>query len=344
MKTPPDKPLNTVAFQHNYLIRTPLKMGLIEARIFVEALRHIRQGDNGSKELPPLRIHMSEVVGKDDSAAAYSAVRQACKALVRRILNLLPITGDSKDLHEVPLMSEISLASGTGYITGAFNHKISPYLIQLAKVGNFTSADIATLLTMKHPSSQRLYWILRSWAGMGTGKTATHEESLAELKLLLLEDSSLYPVYADFKKRVIEPIMADFHAPEVGFMVDWEPLYTGKKVTGLRFFIPRDQAREQPALEAAVKDAVDEEAFDAWIDGQSRQLKTAYAALWSTEGTGNYLSKKVAQKVIRHVAGNPMLEDLLFRTRHAIATTKVDIIDMAAYTTSKLNKALGLRL
>ena len=344
MKSSPEKPLNTVAFQHNYLIRTPLRMGLIEARIFVEALRHIRQGDNGTKELPPIRIHISSIIG-DDSAEAYTAVRQACKALVRRILNLLPVTGsEGKDLHEVPLMSEIALASGTGYITGSFNHKISPYLVQLAKVGNFTSADIATLLTMKHPNSQRLYWILRSWSGMGAGKTVVHKESLDNLKLLLLEDSSLYPVYADFKKRVIDPIMADFHSPEVGFMVEWEPDYTGKKVTGIKFAIPRDQAREQPAIEAAVKAAVDENIFDDWIDTQSTKLKAAYNGLCSTEVNGNSLSKDVAQKIVRYVAGNPLLEQVLYKTRHTIATSKVVIIDKAAYSASQLSKALGLKL
>jgi hypothetical protein len=320
-------------------------MGLIEARIFVEALRHITQGKNGSKELPPIRIHMSAIIGKDDSAEAYTAVRQACKDLVRRILNLSPVVGDSKDLHEVPLMSEIVLASGTGYITGNFNPKIAPYLIQLASVGNFTSADIATLLTMRHPHSQRLYWILRSWAGMGSGRTHTHQESLDDLKLMLLEDSSLYPVYADFKKRILDPITADFHSEEVGFMVEWAPVKTGKKVTAIKFTIPRDQSRAQPAIAAAVRAAADEDAFEAWIESQSPKLKTAYIGLRSTKGAaGNHLSKSLAQRLIRHVAGNPELEKVLYHTRHAIATTRLTIVDKAAYSASQFSKALNLKL
>lgn len=344
MKVPPAKPLNTVAFQHNHLIRTPLRMGLIEARIFVEALRHISQGKHGSKALPPIRIHISDIIGKDDSAEAYTAVRQACKDLVRRILNLSPVSGDSKNLHEVPLMSEIALASGTGYITGEFNPKISPYLVRLASVGNFTSADIATLLTMKHPNSQRLYWILRSWAGMGTGQTVTHLETIENLKLMLLEDSSLYPVYADFKKRVLDPIFADFHSPEVGFMAQWDVTKTGKKVTGIKFTIPRDQAREQPAIAAAVKAAADEGAFTTWLETQSPKLKSAYNGLCSPKNTGNQLSKAVAQRIIRHVAGNPELEQTLYKTRHAIAISKFPILDRAAYSASQLGKALGLKL
>lgn len=320
-------------------------MGLIEARIFVEALRHITQGRNGSKELPPIRIHMSAIIGKDDSAEAYMAVRQACKDLVRRILNLSPVTGDGKDLHEVPLMSEIGLVSGTGYITGDFNAKIAPYLIQLASVGNFTSADIATLLTMKHPHSQRLYWILRSWAGMGAGRTHTHQESLENLKLMLLEDSSLYPVYADFKKRVLDPITADFHSEEVRFMVQWAPVKTGKKVTAIKFIIPRDQPRAQPAIAAAVRAAADEDAFETWLESQSAKLKAAYAGLRSTKGaTGNHLPKSLAQRLIRHVAGNPELEEVFYRTRHAIGTSKFDIADKAAYSASQLSKALDLKL
>lgn len=319
-------------------------MGLIEARIFVEALRHISQGKHGSKTLPPIRIHISDILGKDDSAEAYNAVRQACKDLVRRILNLLPVSGDSKDLHEVPLMSEIALASGTGYITGEFNPRISPYLVQLANVGNFTSADIATLLTMKHPNSQRLYWILRSWAGMGKGSTVVRSESIEDLKLMLLEDSSLYPVYADFKKRVLDPIFADFRSPEVGFMAQWEPSKTGKKITGIRFTIPRDQDREQPAIAAAVKAVADEGAFAAWLDTQSSKLKSAYLGLWSMKETGNHLPKPLAQKIIRHVAGNLELEQALYKVRHAIATSKFSILDKAAYSASQISKALDLKL
>lgn len=317
-------------------------MGLIEARIFVEALRHISQGKHGSKALPPISIHISDIIGKDDSAEAYTAVRQACKDLVRRILNLSPVSGDAKNLHEVPLMSEIALASGTGYITGEFNPKISPYLVQLASVGNFTSADIATLLTMKHPNSQRLYWILRSWAGMGNGKTVTHQESIENLKLMLLEDDNLYSVYADFKKRVLDPIFADF--TEVGFMAQWEPTKTGKKITGVKFTIPRDQNREQPAIAAAVKAAADEGAFAAWLETQSPKLKSAYTGLCSPKETGNQLSKVVAQRIIRHVAGNPELEKVLHQARHAIATSKFPIIDRAAYSASQLGKALDLKL
>lgn len=335
---------NTVAFQHNHLIRTPLRMGVLEARIFVEALRGINHGPNGDTVLPPIDIPLSAVLGRNDSAADYAAVRQACKDLYSKDINLLQVGARKESYHRTRIVSDIELIAGSGRIRGNFAPLMQPYLVQLTTTGNFTSADIATLLTLS-PTAQRLYWILKSYANLGEGRAVKRAETLIDLKLLLLQDATLYPVWAEFNRWVLEPIKAEFNAPEVNFLAKWEPQRTGKKITGLLFTIPKVQQRlATPAVAtvAAATPVARPDKFTAWLAGQSAKLQAAYQGLTSSSGaSANNLAPVVAQHIIKHVAGKPELEQLLFRTRHQIATTKEAVKDKAGYSYKQLATALG---
>ena len=340
----PARRTNTVAFQHNHLIRTPLRMGVLEARIFVEALRGINHGPNGDTVLPPIDIPLATVLGRDDSAAAYAAVRQACKDLYSKDINLLQVGARKESYHRTRIVSDIELLAGSGRIRGNFAPLMQPYLLQLTTTGNFTSADIATLLTLS-PTAQRLYWILKSYANLGEGRAVKRSETLVDLKRLLLQDETLYPVWAEFNRWVLEPIKTEFHAPEVNFPATWEPQRTGKKIMGLLFTIPKVQQRlaaPTVATAAATAPVVRPDKFMAWLAGQSDKLQLAYQGLTSNVSTSaNHLAPSVAQRILKHVAGKPELEQLLFRTRHQIATTKEAVKDKAGYSYKQLAMALG---
>jgi len=213
-------------------------MGILESRIFVEALRGINQGPEGDTTLPPIDIPLSAVMSNDDSAEAYAAVRQACKDLFAKRLNLLQVGARKESYHRTRIVSDIELIAGTGRIRGTFAPLMRPYLLQLTTAGNFTRADIAVLLTLT-PTAQRLYWYLKSFANLGAGRTVTHSIGIEQLKLLLLNDTALYPIYAEFVRRVLEPIRLEFHEPIVAFPIEWEGTKTGKKTTGIAFTIPK---------------------------------------------------------------------------------------------------------
>jgi plasmid replication initiation protein len=335
---------NTVAFQHNELVRAPHRMGVLESRIFVEALRGINHGPDGDTTLPPIDIPLSAVVGNDDSGETYAAVRQACKDLFAKSINLARLDAPKGTFHRAHLVSEIELVPGSGRIRGSFAPVIRPYLLQLTTAGNFTRADIATLLTLS-PNAQRLYWYLKSFANMGERRTFTHSVGIEQLKLLLLNDATLYPIYAEFVRRVLEPIMLEFHGPDVAFPVEWTGVKTGKKTTGIAFTIPKTPQQRSVAPVASVaaaKPKAHPDKFTAWLAGQTDNLQRAYQGLTSsTEASANHLAPAVAQRILKHVAGKPELEQLLFRTRHQIATTKESVKDKAGYSYKQLATALG---
>jgi plasmid replication initiation protein len=332
---------NTVAFQHNELVRAPHRMGVLESRIFVEALRGINHGPDGDTTLPPIDIPLSAVVGNDDSAETYAAVRQACKDLFAKSINLARLDAPKGTFHRAHLVSEIELVPGTGRIRGSFAPVIRPYLLQLTTTGNFTRADIATLLTLS-PNAQRLYWYLKSFANMGEGRTFTQSIGIEQLKLLLLNDAALYPMFADLKRWVLDPIMQEFNTPNVAFPVKWEGTKTGKKTTGIKFTIPKAQqqlAAAPVASVAAAKPTARPDKFAAWLAGQEERLQLAYAGLISSDkANSNHLAPNVAQAIVKHVAGKPERESLLYTTRHQIGITKEAVKDRAAYSYKRLVK------
>jgi plasmid replication initiation protein len=224
---------------------------------------------------------------------------------------------------------------------------MQPYLLQLTTAGNFTRADIATLLTLS-PNGQRLYWYLKSYANMGSERTVTHSVGIEQLKQLLLNDAALYPLFADLKRWVLEPIMKEFHGPDVAFGVKWVGVKTGKKTTGIEFTIPKAQQQLAAAPVATVAAAAGKptatakpDRFTRWLEGQGDKLQTAYAGLISTSSRSaqsNHLTPDVAQAIIKHVAGKPEREALLFTTRHRIGITKEAVKDKAGYSYKQLSK------
>ena len=335
---------NTVAFQHNALARAPYRMSVLESRIFVEALRGINHGPDGDTTLPPIDIPISAVIGENDGADNYADVRQACKDLFNKSINLAKLDAPKETFHRAHLISEIELVPGSGRIRGSFDLAICPYLLQLTTAGNFTRADIATLLTLS-PNAQRLYWFLKSFANMGSSPTVKQPIGIDKLKELLLNDTGLYPIYAEFVRRVLESIMKEFKEPNVAFPVEWVGVKTGKKTTGIEFTIPKAQqqlAAAPVASAVAAKPTARPDKFAAWLAGQNAKLQTAYAGLVSSKGaSANHLAPNVAQAVVKHVAGKPDRESLLFTTRHRIGTTKETVKDKAGFSYKQLCTALG---
>ena len=82
--------------------------------------------------------------------------------------------------------------------------------------------------------------------------------------------------------------------------------------------------------------------FAAWLAGQGENLQLAYAGLISSDkANSNHLAPNVAQSIVKHVAGKPDRESLLFTTRFQIGTTKEAVKDRAGYSYKKLVKVFG---
>ncbi|TGE03858.1 replication initiation protein [Hymenobacter fodinae] len=217
------------ARQANILVRSPLKLNHIEARIFALSLGCI---NSKSLELPQIRIPMLRVIPKSKSGPVYEQIDAACKTLMSKVVSIAKTNSKGKmNIKNYGIISFMEIDEGTGYVTGNFAPEIKPFLLELAS--EYTTVEIETILTLKSAHAHRLYWLLTSWDDVGSWEVEL--DTLRE-QMVGTEDTA-YTIFYDFKRYVLEPAVKELQ--DIGWMVSWEPIKVGKKVGKVLFTIPK---------------------------------------------------------------------------------------------------------
>lgn len=228
----PSVTLYNRAYQSNALVRAPLKLTHIEARIFALALGCIHQDQT---ELPGILIPLNRVMTQKKGGSVYETIRDACKSLMSKVVSIETQNGHKKRFTAYSIISYIDINEGTGLLTGNFAPEIKPFLLQLAE--QYTHVEIETLLTLRSAHAHRLYWLLKSWDDVGLWEV---EFDTLRKQVLGDDNDVTYTLFYDFKRYVLEPSMRELHA--LGWMVTYDPIKEGKKVHAIRFTIPKVQA------------------------------------------------------------------------------------------------------
>lgn len=99
-------------------------------------------------------------------------------------------------------LSRVSINKGTTEVTIQFDELMAPYLLQIKD--RFVQYKLVNVLPMKSQYSLRLYELIKSYENLGKW-----EITVEELKKLLFLDSSTYPKYQDFRRRILTPAVAE---------------------------------------------------------------------------------------------------------------------------------------
>jgi plasmid replication initiation protein len=148
------------AYQANALVRAPLKLSNVEARLFALALGCIHQGQT---ELPGISIPISKVLRQKKGGSVYETIREACKGLMTKIVSIEAKNKSKNRFTAYSIISFMDINEGTGLITGNFAPEIKPFLLQLAE--HYTHVEIEILLLLRSAHAHRLFWLLKSWEG-----------------------------------------------------------------------------------------------------------------------------------------------------------------------------------
>lgn len=218
--------------QHNYLINTPFKLGIIENRLFTLMLTTIYKGDEDFKET---FIPVNHIISYKAGTAAYKSIQDACKKLHSLTLSLKSIENPDVLLDDVHVFRRMKLIKGKG-VYGWFDPMIKDYLLDLK--GNFTTAQIEELLSLKSAHSHKMYWLLHSYKDIFDNYGRQPEELLVDdLRNMLLEDTSKYKMYGEFKKFILKPACEELKGTELAF--EYEELKTGKAITRIQFLFKK---------------------------------------------------------------------------------------------------------
>ena len=187
--------------KHNELVRSKINIASKTAsRILACLVASIRHDDTRFKDayIVPVKDYLPR--DEDDKGGSqYKQVKAACRELIGATVEKEWPDPDNPDgapiFHTMPFLTSIKYRKGN--VEAKFNPEMSELLLQLR--GFFTEYNLFDYLILPSAYSQRLFELLKSWAGLPEVVL-----SVAELHHLLDTPASFRADFRQFRTRVLE--------------------------------------------------------------------------------------------------------------------------------------------
>jgi hypothetical protein len=326
MKTLQTTRLNEVAFLSNTIIRSPLYLSNIEARLFALALGCLHQKEDSLE----FSVHFNDVTATSQNGGSQYTVLHEARARLTQPLITQGKSNGKRRSDAIPLFTIITLDEGTSLVTGQFNPILKEYLLGLA--GKFTTVELELLLTLKSAHSQRLFWILRSYHNQ-TWQEPISFEQLREW--LFGENSDVYPLWNDFNRYVLKPALNEFKA--IGWEVDVTVEKRGRRTDALLFKMTNTQGGvETPDLGKSKKALTLAEIteFRETLATKYKELPGLYDRLRLDFELKEYQAREVVNN-ITDMTAYLLITKVLYEVRLALSDRK-PIKSLPAYTISQI--------
>lgn len=275
---------------------------LVEVRIFIKIVEQaniLLQGANGSKLIGRsfcadglncnLIVPIESILG--DNCHDYSRAKRAFKNLAAKHVEFYD--GQKRAWFYTPFVSNIRVAENDGMAHFTVAKWLMEYIVNFMYC-NYSRYNLAAALSLPSAYAVRLYWLTCS-------QTATLDWNVQSLRDILGVNDK-YPKTKDFIKRCISPAEEILEKRQLnGFKA--QKVYTGNKITSLRFEpVKREKSHEKSDI-SAVTDAnginqmlvvylVGACGFTANGIKNNAELLKGFAALPDWQGTLN--------KIVRH--------------------------------------------
>ena len=225
---------NYLVTKSNYFImNSSYDLSLEEQKLILTLASMVQPNDEEFKSYIFKISEFMELLGVENQTK-YTEIPKITKELMKKVFEIQ----EGNTLIQTAWLSGVRYEKGSGMVMLKFNPDLKPYMLQLNTV--FTQYKLANILSMKSKYSPRIYEILKCNEFKKQGYI---EIELVELrKLLRAED--IYPLYADFKRFVIQRTQKELKKlSDVSF--DFEEIKTGRKVTALKFFIRSNKVKNK---------------------------------------------------------------------------------------------------
>ena len=156
---------------------------------------------------------------------AYTQVRNAVLKISKRWVTLVD---NEHELTEVALIHKRSYFKKEGRFYIEFHDELIPYISELHD--NYTKYKLINIGALGSTHAIRLYELCSQYRDTGWRQT-----SVEDIKSWL-SISDKYPLFKDFKKRVLTPSINEINAKS-DLLVDVEPIKRGRTIVALKFTI-----------------------------------------------------------------------------------------------------------
>lgn len=218
------------------------RFDLYEMRLFLKMVSMVNQED---ADFQVYRITLHDIVQDFELGnSGYERLRDAARKLMSKIITLYMEHDLGVMRFETPVVVGLgSFEEGVGerFIEISFHPNLKPHLLNLKN--RFLLYDIRNILRLPSTYSIRMYELLKQYERIGKRRF-----SVDDLKDIL-GASENYPLYGNFKQRVIEKAKADLRKhTDISFT--YEEKKAGRAVSELIFHI-KGNTKEREAGQLA---------------------------------------------------------------------------------------------
>ena len=243
----------------NDLIEARYKLTLEEQRLVLLLSSTIHKDDEDFKDYEIRVSDFVQMFGLEKRKAIYKAVEDAARDLSGKKIDL----SNGRERIYASWLSYVRYVEGSGVIQLRFDKSLKPYLLQLKNcLHGFTQYNLATVINFKSIYSIRLYELLKMevWKAEKAQKNQFEKTfALDEYRQTLGIDKKAYSVFADLKKRVIEPTVGEISGQTDLNISETKYIKTGRKITGITFVVKIRQADETQALQREMEEGTPKE-------------------------------------------------------------------------------------
>lgn len=281
-----------VVRKSNELIEARYKLSLEEQRLVLLLASVITHEDDDFKDYEIQVACIAGQFGLELNGSLYGSVEQAAEALLGKVITLK----NNKSVAKTVWLSYVEYVKGSGKIRIRFDKSLKPYLLQLKS--HFTQYDLSYVSSFKSQYSIRIYELLKMEAYKAREGRFERTFSLDELRgLLSLVDE--YPLFADFKKRVIVPATDEITEQTDLKIVAVVYGKVGRKVAGITFEVETRSEVDTRELQLQLQLQQDEPKLTDELHPILRSLVELGFAL---ETAKKYKNKYGVRRIERNVA------------------------------------------
>ena len=218
-----------VAMRNDLIQKSRYSLSLTEQRMLLLMISKITPYDEPNREYPFSYTQFREVCNIPKGGNTNRELKEALKELKTKPL-VIPLTEDEEVITS--WFNDARMNRKTGEIMISFSKYLTPYLYELQQQMYYTQFTFGEAAAMKSTYGIRLLEYLKSI------RTLRKKEpvSLYQLRTLLGCESK-YPLWKDFRVRVLEPAINDVNTYS-DMAVEYEiTRKQGKKVEEIKFVI-----------------------------------------------------------------------------------------------------------
>lgn len=164
--------------------------------------------------------------------SAYEQLKEATEALMHRQAAFKTETRRGQKITRINWCGQSVYHEGEGWVEIAFTPQIAPHLMGLRT--KFTSYKLAQAGALRSLYAWRMLELFTSW--QDKGKWTVDVEDFADA---VEAPESCRKDFGQLRRRIIEPAIRELREKD-NWLIAWEPIKAGRRVSGLSFHFSRN--------------------------------------------------------------------------------------------------------